>query len=90
MDPTPILTQINMPVTDSGGFGLTRAQDTIHIAYVSSLAATIQSARSIQAFASYNTTDHVLPDSSALHQQLTESLSIVHQQIRSLVMLMMK
>jgi hypothetical protein len=70
-----------MPVTDSGGFGLTRAQDTIHIAYVSSLAATIQSARSIQAFASYNTTDHILPDSSALHQQLTESLSVVHQQI---------
>jgi hypothetical protein len=81
VDPTPILTQITMPVADTGGFGLTRAQDTMHIAYVSSLAGTIQSARSIQAFASYNTTDHVLADSSPLHQQLTESLTIVHQQI---------
>ena len=83
VDPIPILTQITMPVSDGGGFGLTRAQDTMHIAYVSSMAATIQSGRSIQAFASYNTTNHILPDSSALHQQLTESLAIVHQQISS-------
>ena len=48
------------------GFGITRAQDIMHIAYISSLASTIQSARSIKSFAPYNTTDHILPDDSAL------------------------
>jgi hypothetical protein len=81
VDPAPILHQITMPVSDGGGFGLTKAQDTIHMAYVSSLASTVQSARSIGAFASYNSTDHPLPDSSRLHQQLTDSLTAVHRQI---------
>ena len=53
----------------------------MHIAYVSSLASTIQSARSIKSFAPYNTTDHILADDSALHQELTAALNIVHQQI---------
>jgi hypothetical protein len=66
IDPMPILNQITMPVADAGGFGITRAQDIMHIAYVSSLASTIQSARSIKSFAPYNTTDHILPDDSAL------------------------
>jgi hypothetical protein len=83
VDPAPIINQITMPVSDAGGFGLSLAQNTMHIAYVSSLAATIESGRSIQAFASYNATDHALPDSSRLHQQLTDSLTIVHQQISS-------
>ena len=84
VDPIPILHQITMPVADGGGFGLTRAQDIMHIAYVSSLASTIQSTRSIQAFASYNSTDHILPHASALSQQLTQSLACVHQQISPL------
>ena len=81
IDPMPILNQITMPVADAGGFGITRAQDIMHIAYVSSLASTIQSARSIKSFAPYNTTDHILPDDSALHQELTAALNTVHQQI---------
>jgi hypothetical protein len=81
IDPMPILNQITTPVADAGGFGITRAQDIMHIAYVSSLASTIQSARSIKSFAPYNTTDHILPDDSALHQELTAALNTVHQQI---------
>lgn len=81
VDAAPILNQIAMPVADAGGFGVTRAQDVMHIAYVSSLASTIQSARSIQSFAPYNNSDHILPDDSTLHQELTTALSIVHQQI---------
>ena len=47
MDPVPILHQITMPVSDGGGFGLTKAQDTMNMAYVSSLASVVQSGRSI-------------------------------------------
>ena len=39
-----------------------RAQDIMHIAYVSSLASTIQSAEiNHNHFLPYNTTDHILP-----------------------------
>jgi len=81
VDPAPVIQQITMPVSDGGGFGLTRAQDVMHIAYVSSLASTIQSGRSIQSFASYNSSNHVLSDSSRLYHQLSDSLTAVHKQL---------
>src|SRR5579875_1415022 len=80
IDPTPIVSHIALPVA-SGGFGMTRAQDTIHIAYISSLAATIQSKKSIQSFAAYNDNNNILPTHSSLHQELSTSLNIIHQQI---------
>ena len=80
IDSTPIVNQIALPVA-SGGFGITRAQDTMHIAYISSLAATIQSKKSIQSFAAYNDTNNILPTDSTLHQELSTSLNIIHQQI---------
>src|SRR3984885_9185689 len=83
VDPVPILDQIASPVA-AGGFGVTRSQDIMNIAYVSSLATTIQSAKSIQSFAVYNNTDNVLSNDSALHHELTSALAIVHQQISPL------
>ena len=80
VDPVPILDEIASPVA-AGGFGVTRSQDIMNIAYVSSLAATIQSAKSIQSFAAYNNTDNVLSNDSALYHELTSALAIVHQQI---------
>ena len=60
------------------GMGITSAESNMHIAYVSSLAATIQSNQSLAAFTHYNTTTHPLPANTPLHDQLTVSLNIVH------------
>lgn len=72
VDPVPILDEIASPVA-AGGFGVTRSQDIMNIAYVSSLAATIQSAKSIQSFAAYNNTDNVLSNDSAVPHELTSA-----------------
>ena len=75
-----IISQIQLPI-EKGGFGITSAKSIMNIAYVSSLAATVQSHLSFGAFSNYNDTDNKLPPDTSLYTQLDSSLKIVHQQI---------
>jgi hypothetical protein len=48
-----VISQIHLPI-EQGGFGITSAKSIMNIAYVSSMAATVQSHLSFGAFSNYN------------------------------------
>ena len=75
-----VISQIHLPI-EQGGFGITSAKSIMNIAYVSSMAATVQSHLSFGAFSNYNDSDNRLAEDTALYKQLDSSLKIVHQQI---------
>jgi hypothetical protein len=75
-----VISQIHLPI-EQGGFGITSAKSIMNIAYVSSMAATVQSHLSFGAFSNYNDSDNRLAQDTALYKQLDSSLKIVHQQI---------
>ena len=68
--------QLEWPLR-KGGFGLTSAKKTSHLAYLSSVAAS----RAVAIFHQYTSSNHPLPEDCVLYTQLQECIEMIRLQL---------